>query len=275
MGDAALSGGGMKSARERTKRMPIAEAIQIMTGISLLRYDRLRLEQYGRNLAGRVHRHALPYVESLQKFRDGRIGGKEDLLHFMGDRHGTHALYATDLPWLNLFETQICSAFAHFIRAEPGEGLGRGLAFLRALAGHLPWPEPCDDSVLRVRTEYPNKDDVDLKGPRIDILIDYLVRGVRYRLVVEVKIRNKSVFNPLNVYTKLAAEEGLRAENTAFVVLVPSLRRQLHRRMRSHWNRHWRVVEWKEFLRRLERSISHDDPHFRQFRRLVWKAIDV
>ena len=247
-------------------------------------WHRDELKTYARHLSGRIHKYALPHVTRLQSLRAQCLAGRRDLFDYMGARGEDHALYAPDMPWLSLFETQICKAFAIFIKATAKHGSARAVAFLRALAPRFPWPDVVDEGSLEVELEIDCSGPRSPRGnvPRIDLMITFKSAGQKYGAVLEVKTRRQPVSNPLGRYTAFAESKELRLEkydqvgaNAIFVILVPEVTARLRRRVAHHLNRHWQLMEWHVLLRRLERILPHDDEQFRQFRKIVWKAVDV
>lgn len=180
---------------KRRETMKVVDAIRLLGGHHVTRYDRVALERYSRSLSGRIHKDALPYVERLQALRNQRLGRRADLMEYMGAQDGRHALYAPDLPWLSLFETQVCSAFKHFIKADSGNSISRGMAFLKALAPAFPWPGTIDDGSLEVQVEVPCPSMRTSSGklPRIDLMITVKSHGDTYGAVIEVKTGHQDV----------------------------------------------------------------------------------
>lgn len=263
--------------------MDIGDATRKMHDQQSLAFHYGALDLYVRHLSGRIHRYALPNVGRLQAICGKQEWDRHALTEYMGAKGTEHALYEPDLPWLTLFETQTCRALKLFVEEPTGKGPARGMALLKALSPEFPWPNEADVSGLKVdiEVECPRTRSRGGSTPRIDMIITVESLGVKYGAVIEVKTRNQQVNNPLGAYTEFAKNIGLRSisdqdgsPNAVFVVLVPKRTVRLRRRILNHHNRHWRIMEWPVFLRRMERLISDDDKSYRQFRRILWKTID-
>ncbi|WP_288414944.1 hypothetical protein [uncultured Novosphingobium sp.] len=256
-----------------------ADPVQILQGAYRVHFNEAALRRYALIHEGHICAYALPAEEKLTGLRGSRRSHRGDLLAFIGARQGEHALTASSIPWLRIFETQVCSGLRDFLLAQPHHDGVRTL--LGALAPDFAWPTNIDEAMIDVEVRCASTIKGQRKRPRIDMLITVISGGRRCGAVIEVKIGNAKVINPLPTYTQFArthfgpVAKGDIPADTIFVVLVPFASARLRRRLRHPRNRHWRIVEWPAFMRRIEQRLRHDTADFKIFRKVIWDTIDV
>lgn len=259
----------------------LADALRVMGQRPGPSFDRLVLFEYSRTLDSNVRRYALPNTGRLDALRRARLGASVDLVEYMGEQDGIHSLRTPGIPWLRLFETQVCRGLSDFLGPDRTEGGVRLL--LEALVPDFAWPETLDDGAIDLEVKCHSAGRRQKSLSRIDMVISGKSRGTRFGAIVEVKTGKQKVINPLPAYTSHVKEKyGLwptnceRGEaNAAFVVLVPHASPKLRQRLSHFRNKHWRIVEWPVLLRRLEARIRHDSQNFRHFRKAIWDTVDA
>ncbi len=257
----------------------VADAVQTLQSIGRSRFDQTALRRYALIHDGHIRAYGLPMVEKLTALRCSKRGHRGDLLDFLGARDGEHALAAPSIPWLRIFETQVCSGLRDFLLFQPQDDGVRAL--LGALAPDFAWPTAIDEAIIDVEVRCVSTSKARQKRPRIDMLISVTGGGRKYGAIIEVKISNAKVINPLPTYMEFArahfgpVAKGVIPANVIFVVLVPLASDRLRRRLRHPRSRHWRIVEWPAFMRRIEQRLCHDTAEFRTFRKVIRDTIDV
>jgi hypothetical protein len=151
-------------------------------------------------------------------------------------------------------------------------GPTRILAFLRALAPDMAWPETLEQAIA--------EPEVNAKAGRIDLLISGRAASRTWGAVVELKFDHHLKGNPLAAYAKHAKTRGMVFQGTdqepatgVLVVLGRTLARTTGSRLIR--NRQWRFVHWLLFLRRFERELAvlPTDNEFSRLRRLIWERV--
>lgn len=265
--------------RKKLGKTELLSALSALHDVRRLLFDRQAAIDYARILEGHIRKYALPATDRLTLLRKTKRGCQSDLLAFMGDREGSHALRAKGIAWLRMFETQVCSGLQEFLLLQPDQDGARAL--LEALAPEWNWPKRIDDVDIAIEVRCAGTVRGAQRPPRIDMLVTVTSDGKRFGAIVEVKTRGQKVINPLPTYTEFArghfgpVAKGCIPTDVAFVVLVPVASERLRRRLRHACNRHWRIVEWPAFLRRLEGRLRHDTPDFKQFRKVLWDTLDA
>lgn len=265
--------------REAADAGRIAKAVRALQNVRRMRFDHTALQRYALIHEGHIRAYGLPMAEKLTALRGSRRGHRDDLLSFLGARDGEHALTAPSIPWLRIFETQVCSGLRDFLLAQPLEDGVRAL--FGALAPDFAWPAVIEEAMIDVEVRCASAGKTQQKRPRIDMLISVTSGGRKYGAIIEVKISNAKVINPLPTYTEFArthfgpVDKGVIPTDVLFVVLVPRASDKLRRRLRHPRNRHWRIVEWPAFMRRIEQRLCYDTAEFRTFRKVIWGTIDV
>ncbi len=200
---------------------------------------------------------------------EGSVGDRSGRVKWISDHFGLsnphHCLHVEPLAWLRLGETQATRGLQHFLRARNE----RARLFLKALAPKIAWPPDLED--LSVVTEMPAA-----RG-RIDLLISGRSHGNTWGAVIEAKFEHSLKGNPLGDYMrhgiKLSMHLGTRvsSERTgALIILGKRACRQTRKRLSR--NEHWRLVHWREVLRRFDVGLAEPtiDEDFRRFRRTLW-----
>jgi hypothetical protein len=253
----------VKKAPKPPRSLPPLPSGLLPFGLGESHIGALRAWGYRIGLAARDALVAGGDIERSVGDRNARVKAISE--HF-GLANPHHCLHVEPLGWLRLGETQATRGLQHFLTSNNV----RTRLFLKALAPNIAWPPDLQD--LNVEAETPAG-----RG-RIDLLISGRSEEKIWGAVIEAKFEHSLEGNPLGDYMRhgmsltMRLRTELPAERTgALIVLGKRACRQTRKRLSR--NRHWRLVHWREVLRRFDGALAEPslDDDFRRFRRTLWE----
>lgn len=182
-----------------------------------------------------------------------------------------HAFDNAPHSWAWFREPQITAGIAHFLQAGPAcSRIERVRAFLAAAyecagaAGLVRRIEEADISSAEAVAE----------ESRVDLIVQAsTTKHEHLGLVVEAKFGHHLTPRQLPAARRHAAGRGLRADNAAFLVVLPHRANAGTHILPRPANSNWRAVSWWALLTALERRLKPDvdGETFRSLRHTIWQ----